>query len=977
ELDEITDNLADYLCRNGVGAETVVGILIPRNEYMPICALGVLKAGGAYLPLDPSYPKDRLNFMLKDSDAVLLIADKSLDGLIDEFSGIRLFTDEIKSLPNCSSLLPKPNAKDLFAVLYTSGSTGIPKGVMLTHQNIAAFSSAWTARSHELDETARVSAYASFGFDAHIQDMYPTLITGAELHIIPEELRLDLIGLRTCFNTCGITHCDMTTQIGRQFALLGGFTSLKEQTVGGEKLVPFIPPSYAFYDTYGPTEGTVVSTAFRLESQHTNSSIGKPLDNVRCYVVDKNGMLLPPGAVGELWLSGPQVARGYLNRPEKTAEVFTKNTFSTHPAHSVVYHTGDIVRYLSDGNIQFIGRHDSQVKIRGFRIELTEIEEVICRFPGVKDAAVAAFDNPAGGKYLAAYVVSEHPVDIKALNNFISEEKPPYMVPAAIVQIDAVPYNQNMKVNRKALPVPELKKAENVPPGTSEQKRIYEIVSSVLGHTEFGITTPFPELGLDSISAVRLMILLGQEYNTSVKLADIRKYDTIEKLDEYLKKRETIVPHKIMEDYPLLETQKVILSDSEQHPETALYHIPTLIKLNKDVDILKLKAAVETVINSHPYLKSSLTRTSRGEVRIKRNDSAAPNVVIQNSNVEAIRKNPVRLYNLPDTPQLYDAVIYRTESRNYLLLDLHHIISDGVSLSILLKDISRAYAGEAVEPETYSGFDAALDEENAGNSVKYAEVKAYYDKLFSGADTHSLPRMTRERKGKSETFTHTVQSVSADDVQKYCAKHNLTVHSFFTAAFGYVLGQYAGKKQTVFYTLYDGRDDSRLFRTAAMLAKRLPLLCTIPDTGSPADFIRDMQKQLNDTMLHALCSYEELEKTYGIHADIILRYQGEGFTTAGFEIGDVINSVDASDNDSINIIDEYEVSMSPVGLSVFITGNRFSVISHRSEMYNRKFIEEMLWYLDVVLKEFIVYEKIETLPVPEGTGWKQDRSVSE
>ncbi|HJJ45577.1 MAG TPA: amino acid adenylation domain-containing protein, partial [Methanocorpusculum sp.] len=373
ELDEITDNLAEYLCKNGVGAETVVGILIPRNEYMPICALGVLKAGGAYLPLDPSYPKDRLNFMLKDSDAVLLIADKSLDGLIDEFSGIRLFTDEIKSLPNCSSLLPKPNAKDLFAVLYTSGSTGIPKGVILTHQNIAAFCSAWIARSHELDETARVGAYASFGFDVAIEDIFPTLLCGAELHIIPEELRLDLIGLRTYFNTHGITHCHMTTQIGRQFALLGGFTSLKEQMVGGEKLVPLIPPSYAFYETYGPTECTVLVTTFKLETRHTNNSIGKPLNNVRCYVVDKCGLLLPPGAVGELWLSGPQVARGYLNRPEKTAEVFTKNTFSTHPAHSVVYHTGDIVRYLSDGNIQFIGRHDSQVKIRGFRIELTEV----------------------------------------------------------------------------------------------------------------------------------------------------------------------------------------------------------------------------------------------------------------------------------------------------------------------------------------------------------------------------------------------------------------------------------------------------------------------------------------------------------------------------------------------------------------------------------------------------------------------------
>ncbi|HJJ39592.1 MAG TPA: amino acid adenylation domain-containing protein, partial [Methanocorpusculum sp.] len=454
ELDEISDKLAGYLRENGVCTEKIVGILTPRNEFMPICALGVLKAGGAYLPLDPTYPKDRLNFMMKDSGAVLLIADKTLNGLIDEFSGNRLMTDDITSLPDCSSTLPLPKPEDLFAVIYTSGSTGVPKGVMLKHQNVAAFTSAWIARSHELDETARVSAYASFGFDAAMQDTYPTLLCGAELHIISEELRLDLIALRNYFNTCGITHCDMTTQIGRQFALLGGFTTLKEQTVGGEKLVPFAPPSYAFYDTYGPTECTVVSTTFKLENQHTNSSIGKPLNNLKTYVVDRNGNLLPPGAVGELWISGPQVARGYLNRPEKTAEVFTKNTFSSHSSHSVVYHTGDVVRYLSDGNIQFIGRNDSQVKIRGFRIELTEVEEIISRFAGIKDAAVVAYDSPAGGKYIAAYVVSDEKIDTKALNAFIAAEKPPYMVPSVTMQLDALPYNQNMKVNRKALPVP-------------------------------------------------------------------------------------------------------------------------------------------------------------------------------------------------------------------------------------------------------------------------------------------------------------------------------------------------------------------------------------------------------------------------------------------------------------------------------------------------------------------------------------------
>ena len=267
------------------------------------------------------------------------------------------------------------------------------------------------------------------------------------------------MALQKYFNDNGVTNTLITTQVGRQFAQLEGTKTLKHLIVGGEKLVPLDPPSYNFYNAYGPTEGTIIATIAKIDRRYDDMPIGPALNNLKLYVVDKQGKLLPVGASGELWIAGPQVSRGYLNRPEQTEKAFTKNPFCDHPDYGRVYHTGDVVRFMQDGTVQFIGRRDSQVKIRGFRIELTEVEEVIRRYPGIKDATVVARDAATGGKMLVAYVVSGEPVDIKGMNAFILQEKPPYMVPAVTMQIDAIPLNANSKVDKRKLPEPKFAEA--------------------------------------------------------------------------------------------------------------------------------------------------------------------------------------------------------------------------------------------------------------------------------------------------------------------------------------------------------------------------------------------------------------------------------------------------------------------------------------------------------------------------------------
>lgn len=512
EVDERTDALAARIQETaGEGPETVVSILIGRSEWMVLSALGVLKSGCAYQPLDPSYPAERLNFMMQDADAKLLIAEEELLEKVD-YKGPVLLTKDLKEVWSKTGKTKKtgkaplvgrdPKPEDLFILLYTSGSTGQPKGCQLEHRNLTAFCH-WYRRYYDLKPGDKVAAYASFGFDACMMDMYPALTSGAAVVIVGDDIRLNLPDLNKYFDEEGVTHSFMTTQVGCQFAMNCENHSLRHLSVGGEKVLPLTPPSaYQFHNGYGPTECTIFTTTYPMKEFEQNAPIGKPLDNLRLFVVDKEMNRLPLGAVGELLVSGPQVGRGYLNLPEKTAETFIQWNGMR------CYRTGDVVRYLPDGNIQFVGRSDGQVKIRGFRIELKEVEAVIREFAGIKDATVQAFDYPSGGKFIAAYVVSDEKVDVQELNKFIRDRKPPYMVPAATMQIDAIPLNQNQKVNRRALPAPQIQVEERdyVAPEGEEEKLFCDIFAGVLSLDKVGATDNFFELGGTSLMVTKVII---------------------------------------------------------------------------------------------------------------------------------------------------------------------------------------------------------------------------------------------------------------------------------------------------------------------------------------------------------------------------------------------------------------------------------------------------------------------------------------
>lgn len=947
EAGTITDKIAAYIQALGLTRNDIAAILVPRNEWIFLAAFGVLKAGCAYEPLDASYPEERLTYMVKNAEAKLLITTRELKGRISGYDGVVLFLEDIECLPQAKPQPVQNALDDLFVLLYTSGTTGTPKGVMLTHGNVSALAQ-MNERKYEIDSSSVCACYASFGFDACMEDLVTFAALGGTLHIISDEIRLDLAEVEKYFIDNKITHGAMTTQVGRQFAQLTKSPYLRYLGVGGETLVPLNTESFSFsfMNLYGPTEGTCCVTGGKVCGNPYRVSIGKTNGNVNGYIVDTHMNRLPIGVPGELLIAGPQIGKGYLKLPEKTAQAFIDNPFSNEKKYSRIYRTGDIVRYLPDGNIEFIGRRDSQVKVRGFRVELTEVEEIIRRFPGIRDTAVVAFDDPAGGKFIAAYLVSDEQVDIDRLNQFIRMEKPPYMVPAVSMQIDTIPLTQNQKVNKRALPKPERRETVIVKPENELQEKLHEIVADVIGQNPISIDADLFEAGLSSIAVIRLNVELEKAYGLPFRISDIRENSTIQKLAAFISSANKAAEYEILPDYPLTQTQMGIYIECSANPGSVLYNIPTLLKLSEKVDTKKLVQAARAAIDAHPYVKTVLTADSQGDIRACRRDNAEP--LVELVTCEQLPENTqlVRPFRLLDAP-LYRMTVYETGEGNYLFLDFHHIISDGTSEMILLGDINRAYAGLPLEKEKYTGFEAALDEAASRASEKYSEAKAYYDSVFRGCDPACLPHKAAKQDATGSATATRTAKLSFETIRAYCEKNRVTANAFFSTAFGFTLSRFANCEDAVFTTIYNGRSDSRLATSVAMLVKTLPVLVHNSGSRMITELIHETQDQLMNNMTNDLFSFAEISAAYGIKSDIIFAYQGEEFVISSLAGEAAEFSYPAP-----------PAAKAPIALNVYLKDGQYQfVLDYRLDYYCSDFIDAFLDSFEQVLRSFTEKEK--------------------
>ena len=892
EVDAISDRIAGFVAAKGLGAEDVVSVLIPRCEWMAIASLGVLKAGCAYQPLDPTYPKERLNFMMQDASAKLLIADEELRSIVDEYKGDVLLTKDLLALPAVAELPAEPKPESLFILLYTSGSTGVPKGCQLMHSNIVCFCH-WYQRFYSLKPEHKVAAYASYGFDACMMDMYPALTCGATLHIVPEELRLDLIALNDYFEQNQITHSFMTTQVGYQFAANIENHSLKFLSAGGEKLASLNPPKgFKFCNLYGPTETTVLVTIYTVEHKKKDIPIGSAIDNMHLYIVDPQGHRLPVGAAGELWISGPQVSRGYLNRPEKTAEVYIDNPFTDQHKFARVYRSGDIVRYLPSGDIQFVGRRDGQVKIRGFRIELKEVEAVIREFPGIKDATVQAFDEEgsSGGKFIAAYIVSDQQIDIEALNNFIMDQKPPYMVPAVTMQIDAIPLNQNQKVNKRALPKPEKKAAVveecNAPMNVLEEE-LHEMIAGIVNNTDFGITTVLGYAGLTSISAIKLAVQMNKRFGVTLDSKTLVKAGTLQTIENEILKAmmsrseegsaadnsHSTLPTPHSTKTPLSYAQTGVYFECLKNPTSTVYNIPYLLSYPAGIEAGKLADIVKRVVEAHPEL--SIHFTTEGDAIVQTlADSLPVEVPITEMSDEALAayKNEfVRPFNLQKAP-LYRFEVVKTESGVHLLMDVHHLVFDGGSADLLIRQIGSALEGAAVEKENYTYLDFVSDQQKAEDSDTFKSAQQFFAEKLQTCEGASEIPADLPKTDQQGFIGEAVCPTDYDKAAAFCRQQEITPAHLFLAATTYVISRYTNNREVYLSTISNGRSNLKIADTVGMFVNTLALGLKVDDV-TVSEYLKQVSETFDETLRHEDYPFARIATDFGFIPAIAYAYQ--------------------------------------------------------------------------------------------------------
>ncbi len=542
ELNNRANQLACYLRKNGVSTEVCVGICIERSQEMLVALLGILKAGGVYVPLDPDYPKERLALMFNDSQVSVLVTQKRLKSKLPGHNAKVVYIDrDSEKISDESQQNPGKQtiSGNLAYVIYTSGSTGKPKGVAVSHQAISRL--VFNTNFIKFDRSDRVAQASNASFDAATFEIWGALLHGACLVGVPTDVALTPGDFARYIREQKISVLFLTTALFNQLVRESPsvFQSVRHLLFGGEEVDPrrvgevlkHGPPDRLLH-VYGPTENTTFTSWYQVKDIRKGSTvpIGRPLSNSQIYVLDQNLQPVPVGVSGELYIGGRGLAQGYLNRPELTAERFIPDPYSSVPG-ARLYMTGDRVRYLADGNIEYIGRIDKQVKIRGFRIEPGEIEVVLSQHPDVQQTAVMAREDSPGNRRLVAYIASDNDLTISDLRSFLKQKLPRYMLPSVYVTLDTLPLTDNGKVNYQALPEPDNSRAQAeekyVAPGNNIETQLVEIWEKVLGVKSIGIKDDFFELGGHSLLSVQLLTEIEQEYGKRIPLAHFFQAPTI------------------------------------------------------------------------------------------------------------------------------------------------------------------------------------------------------------------------------------------------------------------------------------------------------------------------------------------------------------------------------------------------------------------------------------------------------------------
>jgi len=761
ELEREANRLAHHLRGLGVGVESRVAICLERSPELVVAELAALKAGGAFVPLDPAYPAERLTYMLADSGARLLLTREALTGRLPAHEVPLVLLDRDRDSIAAGSpeapRVPVPREATAY-VIYTSGSTGRPKGVAIPHRGIPNLVRVM-AGAHELSPESRVLQFASPGFDAAVFETFFTLCTGAALYLPPAgEVPLTGGELARWLTAREITNLTLSPSALAVIPDEAALPTLRTLMLAGEALPPALAARWSgrvprLLNAYGPTEATVCAT-IGAPLDGGEVSIGRPVANVRTYVLDTEGAPAPVGVPGELYIGGAGVARGYLGRPELTAEKFVPDPFGGAPG-ARLYRTGDRVRWLASGELEFLGRIDQQVKVRGFRIEPGEIEARLAEHPGVREAAVLAREDAPGRQRLVAYLVPEKEgadLSASALQARLQEVLPEYMVPSAFVVLDGLPLTPNGKLDRRALPAPEYTAEDGyVAPRTVTEEVLAGIWAEVLRVERVGVEENFFELGGHSLLATQVVSRARQAFGVEVPLKALFETPTVAGLSVRVEElgrtgsgvAPPVEPVPREAPLPLSFAQQRLWVVDRIEPGNPAYNMAFALRLTGAPDVAALRASLDALVRRHEALRTTFAEVDGAPVQVVHAPAPVALPVVDLREVLGAEREAERLvaeealrpFDLARGPLLRSTLLRLADEDHVLCFTLHHVVSDGWSMQVLVREVSALY-------DAFSrGEEPRLPE----LSVQYADFAVWQRAWLSGETLETQLAYWRER----------------------------------------------------------------------------------------------------------------------------------------------------------------------------------------------------------------------------------------
>ena len=882
ELNEQANKIANALIEKGIKKNDIVAFQVTRKSDLIDLMLGILKTGSSYMPIDPNYPQDRVDYMVKDSGAKFCVNDAMLKKLL------------------CNSNTENPqiynSAEDRFCVLHTSGSTGLPKGAAIKHMNMVNFI---YSNQYLLEGIENIIAINTVTFDVFEMDTIFALVSGVTCVLASEEQQFNQNSFEQMmeqYENClfWATPTKITNYINNS-ANGEFFKHINCYVVGGEVLKPELLDTIRqlnhnvnIYTVYGPTETLIYSTLVDV-SKTNDITIGHPIANTQIYIVDKYMNPTPIGFMGELCIAGDGVGLGYVNRPDLTETRFVDNLFG----NGKLYKTGDLTYWREDGNIGYIGRTDFQVKIRGLRIELGEIENAICGFDGISQAVVVVRKNNEGRQFICAFYTGAE-IDAKDIRAHIGKKLPKYMLPHIFTHLDEMPLTASGKINRKALPEIDLENISNdteyVAPETQMQKALCKLIELVLGTSPVGVFDDFFDLGGDSLKAIEFV---SKAHNEGIlfNLQNVFDYPTVQELCEYIENGSdqrvsfsdvdftevnSLITDNRFSDTPATAAQMRVYTAQSMNGDSTTYNVSYVFKVDS-VDINRLQKAVDAMLARHEILRTYFENKDGNIIQVINNTAECKVERLNSADINAF----IRPFDLSEVPLLRVGVY-----ENTVMIDMHHIITDGSSMPIFLNELNELYMGRNIEniPVQYKRF--AVENSDHTDAEKYW-LSVYHNEI------PVLEINTDYHRGQKQSFNGNAIYDSVDielhnKIVAYCKEQGITPYVFYMSGFNILLSKFSGNEDIVVGMPISGRGTGYL-ETLGMFVNTIALRNKPVGTKTVSEFLQEVKANSVDAIKYQDYPYGELVKKLDINTpnrnplfDVMFAYQSEQMTDVIF-----------------------------------------------------------------------------------------------